>query len=364
MSARGWLWPALALLAAPFLGRAGLAAQQVGGEVAYHSVSIGDLSVSEMAVPIGVMFRLGALRLDANTAVAAAHLKGPGIDSRLSGLTDITARLMIPMLEDRARLVLAANVPTGTASLNAAELPVAAALTTDILTLPVSSFGSGGGVTTGFAASRPWGSWVVGGMAAFRVGAAYEPLVSTAAGPSAEFRPGEELRLRLAAEHSTAGGLTLRFAGSWSTYAEDQVDGASFFNRGDRFLGEATAEFPLGRGAGVVYGWDLHSSRGSTAPSVQQPLQAAAALNLLGAGVRVQFPVNANLTLRPVLELLSQSADAAIGPGSGTMFRLGGGVARRMGRLILEPALLFQVGSLDGERITGLVVRGGVAWAR
>ncbi len=345
------------------LAATGLEAQQVGAELAYHGISIGDASLTEIVFPVGVTYRLGNIRFDANTAIASASFEANGETSTLSGLTDINARVMLPINADRARIVIAANLPTGTSALAPAELPVAAALTTDLLTMPVTSFGSGAGVTTGLAITRPAGSWLLGAVGAYRVGSAYEPLVSTAAGQSAEFRPGDELRIRLAAQRPSDSGVSVRVAGTWSAFGSDQSDDVVFFDRGDRLLGEAAVEFPVWRGAALAYLWDLYRSEGSVASGFQAS-QIAAASNMLGAGVRGVLPLNPTLTLRPILELVLQSSPADVGPGEGSLFRLGTGVQRRVGGFILEPAVLAQFGSLDGESISGFVLRGGVAWAR
>lgn len=355
---------ASALVALAWVSAAPLAAQQVGAELAYHAVSVGDVSITEFAFPIGVTYRLGGIRFDANTAVAVASLDAGATTSELSGLTDVTARMMIPLMEGRARLVLAANLPTGTSALTADELPVAAALTTDLFTLPVTSFGSGAGMTTALAVSRTVGSWVLGGMAALRVGGAYEPLVSTVTSQSAEFRPGDELRLRVAVERPSTSGVSVRFGGSWSSFAEDQSDGVGFFDRGDRLLGEAVVEFPLWRGAALAYVWDLHKGEGVTAAGVQA-VQVAPASNLFGLGARASLPIRPDLVLRPVFEMVVQStASEVIGPGNGNIVRLGTGVQKRIGRVIFGPTVLAQFGSLEGESISGLIVKGGVAWAR
>lgn len=360
MNARrsGPLALALLLLAAP-----ALPAQTVGAELAYYGISIGDVHISEFTLPVGVTYRLGGIRFDANTAVAVASMEANGVSSSLSGLTDITARVMLPLMQDRARLVLAANLPTGTSALKPDQLPVAAALTTDLLTLPVTSFGSGSGMTTGLAVSRTAGPWVLGGMAALRVGSAYEPLVGTAAGASTEFRPGEELRLRVAAERPSTSGVSVRLGMSWSTFAQDQSDGVGFYDRGNRLLGEAVVELPVGRGAAVLYAWDLNKSAGAAADAGLT--QVAPASNLLAVGGRASMPLRPDLSLRPVLELVTQAtASETVGPGDGMIVRVGAGVEKRFGNVILAPTVVAQFGSLDGESIRGLVLRGGVAWTR
>ena len=351
------------LLALSFLPAAAPVAGQVAvADASVTSLSIGDGSLMEVVVPVAVSWRLAALRFDANTAFAAATYEQDGAESSLSGVTDVTLRVMLPLANDRARVIVAANVPTGTESLETEQLPVAAVLTTDLLGLPVRSFGSGAGVTTGLAVARPTGSWVLGGIAVFRVGSAYEPVLGTSSTQAAEFRPGSELRLRLAADRPSAGGMSWRLAGSWSHFGTDQTDDEDVFVRGDRLMGEVAAEFPLLRGSGSVFAWNLY--RAGSELLVNGEPEPTPASNLLGLGGEVAWPFGSALTVRPRVEMLVQSGDPGFGGGSGWMARVGSGASYRMGSLRFEPAVLAQVGNLEDTSITGIVVRGGLLWER
>lgn len=357
-----FLYALLLILAVP----APSAAQDVGAEVVFHSLSVGDLDLTEIAFPVGVTYRAGPVRIDANTAVARATLQDSRSESDLSGLTDVLVRVMVPLLDDRARLIAAANIPTGSETLVEAEIPVAAALTTDLFTLPVTSFGSGAGFTAGFSYAHPVGPWIVGAVATYRVGAAYDPLVSTAGGTTSDFQPGDEMRIRLALERPSTAGTTVRFAGSWSRFDEDQADGVDFFDRGDRLLGEAMVEFPFRRGSGLAYAWGLHRSEGTANPQLAAAEIVTGSRTLIGGGARFFMPVGATTSLRPVAEVINQTtadvADTSL--GDGVLFRAGSGLAFRVGRATLEPAVLAQIGSLDGETITGFILRGGLVLSR
>ena len=338
-------------------------AQVAVAEGSVHALSIGDASLTELVLPIGVTFRLGGVRFDANTAFASASYEANGVTSELAGLTDVTVRAMVPVMEDRGRLIVAGNVPTGTSALGTSELPVAAVITTDLLAMPVRSFGTGAGVTTGLAVAQPMGDWVVGGIAVYRVGSAYEPVVASGPGvEAAEFRPGSEVRVRLGVERPSVNGVTVRAAASWSRFGRDVTDNQAVFDRGDRIMGEVVTEFPFLQGAASVYAWNLYRSESEilvgTAP------QPAPASNLLGAGARVSYPLNPGLTLRPKIELLLQSGEPGFGGGSGWISRIGSAASYRVGSLRLEPAALVQIGDLEGDGVFGLVLRGGVLWQR
>lgn len=354
--------PRLATLAlAALLSLPGAARSQTAvAEAAVHTLSIGDASLTELVLPFGVTWRFGGVRFDANAAYATASYEQGGVTSDLAGLTDVTVRMMVPMMEDRGRIIVAGNVPIGTSALGAEEIPVAGVITTDLLTLPVRSFGSGAGVTTGVAVAQPVGDWVAGGIMVYRVGSAYEPVVATAGTEAAEFRPGSEFRLRVGIERPSVSGVTVRVAGSWSRFGQDQTNDEAVFDRGDRALGEVTAEFPFLRGAASIYAWDLYRS-GSQLMVGSAP-QSTPASNLLGTGAAVSYPLTPALTIRPKAELMLQSGEAGFGAGSGWITRLGSAASYRTGPFRLEPAALLQVGDLEGQSVFGLVLRGGVLW--
>lgn len=338
------------------------AAQTVAAEATLHTLSIGDASLTELVLPVGVTWTVAGVRFDANTAVASASYEQVGVTSKVGGLTDLTLRVMVPMLEDRGRIIVAGNVPTGTETLGPDELPVAGVITTDLLTLPIRSFGTGVGVTAGLAVAQPIGDWVAGGIMVYRVGEAYEPVVATAGTQAAEFRPGSEFRLRIGLERPSVSGVTLRAAVSWSRFGEDETDDQAVFARGDRLMGQVTTEFPFLRGAASVYAWNLYRSESELL--VGTVPESTPASNLLGAGASVSYPLSRTLTLRPRAEVLLQTGEPGFGGGSGWMTRLGSTASYRTGSVRLEPAALLQIGSLEGENIFGLVLRGGVLWQR
>ncbi len=352
------VWLAAGLAAAPVPG----AAQVVVAEASMTTLSVGDGALTELVFPVAASWRLAALRFDANTAFAIADYEQDGVESSLSGLTDITVRTMLPLLDDRARVIVAANIPTGTKTLSEDELPVAAILTTDILALPVRSFGSGAGVTTGLALARPTGSWVLGGIVVYRVGSAYEPVTGSQTAPASEFRPGSELRVRLAAERPTQAGVAWRVAGSWSHFGSDRADEEDVFIRGDRIMAEGAAEFPVGRGAGSLFAWNLYRSESEM--RIGATAEPAPASNLAGLGGQLSWPFSRALTVRPRAVILVQTGEEGFGGGDGWMARLGAAASYQVGALRFEPALLGQLGVLNDTDITGLVIRGGVLWGR
>lgn len=350
-----------ALMAAAVPGQT--SAQTVVAEAALHSLSIGDGTLTQVVIPVGVTWRLAGLRFDANAAYADASYKVNGEDSKLSGLTDLTVRVLVPVMGDRARLIVAGNIPTGTETLTEAQLPVAAVLTTDILGMPVRTFGSGAGVTTGLALAQPVGDWVAGGIVVYRMGGAYEPIApATAGSPSAEFRPGSEFRMRLGLERPRVGGTTWRLAGSWSRFAPDATEERDVFARGDRLMGEAVAEFPVGRGAATMYGWGMYRSESDIFAGAEP--ETAPSSTLAAVGGVLAHPLTPTFTLRPRAELLLQRGKPGFGSGNGWIARAGSGASFRLGSMRVDPAVLLQVGGLEDDDVFGLVLRGGILWER
>lgn len=337
-------------------------AQVVAAEAALHTLSIGEGTLTQFVVPFGLTWRFANLRFDANAAFADAVYEVGGARSELSGLTDVTVRVMAPVMGDRARLILAGNIPTGTETLTEDQIPVAAALTTDLLALPVRSFGSGAGVTAGMAVAQPMGDWVAGGIVAYRVGGAYEPFATAPGATTSEFRPGSEFRMRLGLERPRVGGTTWRLAGSWSRFSPDASDEQDLFARGDRILGEAIAEFPVGPGAATLFGWGLYRSE-SEIMAGPEP-EFAPASTLVGVGGILSRPITATMTLRPRAELLVQRGEPGFGTGDGWIARAGSAVSMRFGTTRFEPAVMVQTGDLQGDELFGLVLRGGVIWGR
>lgn len=355
---------ALACAAAFYLPPAA-AAQVAGAEAAFHTLSIGGARLRELVLPVGGGVWLGPLSLDANTAYAHAVLERGAERSEIQGFTDIVARAGLRLVRDRARILLSANLPTGESSLTPATVPVAAALSTDLLALPVRSFGSGAGVTAGLALVQPLAGWTLGFVGSYRLGSAYEPFLPAAGAGGTEFRPGNELRLHAVFERHP-GRWGVRLAGSWSRFGEDEASGVAFFRAGDRFLAEAQLDFPLGRGAGSLYAWSLQRASGQLRGSSAATELAAARRSLEGAIARLAVPLGQALVANPTFEVLAQhtAGPVAAAVDDGWLFRAGSSVVIWLGRLAVEPAVLAQWGELDGAAIRGWVFRTGVAWAR
>lgn len=352
------------------LGPDGVAdAQVVGAEASYHSVNFRGVDVQELAIPFGVTWRFGRFRFDANSAWAEAWLVDESGErlAELSGLTDVTTRLMMSLLGDRARVILAGNIPTGHSSLDRVEDVVATALATQLFAFPIATFGSGAGLTSALAVAQPMGSWVVGASGAYRVGGAYEPLIPVEGVPALEYRPGEEMRVRLALDRPVRDRWSFRLAGTWSTFGWDQQSGQNFFQPGDRLLVDAMLEFPALMGNVAIFGYHMRRGAGLVRDTLGSVLNSASERSFSGGGLRMNVPVTPRILFRPAVDFYYQDTQEGEGvtvadgyllrAGAGIVFRLGGG-------WVFEPAAKLQFGELDGSPISGFVLRGGLAWAR
>src|SRR5437764_4156718 len=102
-------------------------------------------------------------------------------------------------------LTAGVNIPTGSATLDAAKFPAATRIGSDFLTFPVSGFGSGLSFTGGGAIAKPVGDWNLGFGASLRHSSEFEPFLD-ATGAKTKFTPGPEYRVRLGADHPFGTG--------------------------------------------------------------------------------------------------------------------------------------------------------------
>src|SRR5205807_211791 len=103
------------------------------------------------------------------------------------------------------------TLPTGKKAVDSAAVPVLSALGTELLNFTAPSFGTGGGVTGGFATAFKLGERWAGGLGgSYRWHASYTPVVA-----SGELEPGGEGRVRLGVEGPLGGGGSGGGAGAY-----------------------------------------------------------------------------------------------------------------------------------------------------
>jgi hypothetical protein len=300
---------------------------------------LGAQRVSQLAVPIGVVLPISRrLVLDAGTFFAQAErVDDAGVGTTLSGITDVQARALLEIVPDAVVLALAANLPSGDATLTGTELDVAGAIASDLITFPVPSFGSGFSLTGGLALAAPVGPWAIGVAGSYRVSGEFQPLADT----SAQYRPGGEVRFRFGLDRVVGQG---RFSAgfTYSTFATDEFGGSGAFRSGARYVPQLSLGLPLGNGSLQLYAWDLYRRNGEyTGTTVRAPKQ-----NTLALGTVIAMRRGRTLW-RPSLEVRRQWEGVTSLAGSGTLVSLGLRYQAPLGsRLTVQPLLRGDVGSL------------------
>lgn len=320
-----------------------------GGE--FYTVSfgagLGTKSVSEFAVPIGIVIPVGQrLSFDAGTYLVNAQREDEtGGTATISGVTDLTVRAGYQIVPDAVSLTVAVNLPTGKESLEGDELLVAGATATDLIPFPVTSFGSGVNVTSGLAVAVPVGGWALGAAGSYRINGEYEPLADTAV----VLTPGAEYRLRLGLDRIVGQGR-VSLGVTYSTFSRDEF-GADQVNGGQRFITQAAWSFPIGNHNVSFFAWDIARTADSTTLTSGTVPQSRE--NTLAVGAITSLRMGRH-TLRPTLEYRRSWRGETSLPQYGSLVSIG---ARQFlqasDRFMVVPGLRFDVGSISGASVTG-----------
>jgi hypothetical protein len=349
---------ALAGLVTPAAGTAQDLPWQAGAGLGFETYHFGDAraagvsSISLFTLPIAVSSEVGrGVLLEVNTAFASGSLARPdGTSSSLAGLTDTELRASLPIERNGTTFTVTAVgvLPTGRATQSAEEADVAGAIAADLLPFRISNWGSGGGVALAGSVARPVGDFNLGASAGYRVAGEFEPLDEVAFG----YRPGNELRLRFAADRNIGEDRKASAHLTIFRYGDDQFEGENLFQSGTRIQLVTSYAFPaLGGASAVVYGGVLHRAQGSqllTGVSGVDPNAPSQTLLLMGSGARMPMGFG---TLLPSVDLrLFRRED---GVGQGYVISAGAAAERAVaegaigGRgLILVPTVRARFGNL------------------
>ena len=302
---------------------------------------LGVKTISEMAVPLGVMynpstrlaFDLGiryasATRTPSDTAAAKGTVKGP---------TDLQVRGVFQVIPDAVVLTLAANVPTGKTKLTADELPAAGAVASELIPFPVTSFGTGPNVTTGLAVAVPVAGWAVGLAGAYRLSGAYTPMATI----DSSYTPGGEMRFRVGADRVVGQGrVSLGF--TYSSFSQDEFGGANIFQPGKRYISQVAWSFPLGNLGLSLYAWDLYRTSGTVLLS----RSATEKQNVLTAGLAASLQMGRSV-LRPQVEFRKHTAGVDQLEAAGQLLSLSARLSLPLSEaLSLTPAVRFDTGNI------------------
>jgi hypothetical protein len=273
--------------------------------------------VVEWTVPVALSQRVGSrLVLDLATAYARASAATATSGTlEISGLTDTDLRATWAAVPGHLVLVLAAALPTGRREVPASAVPLLSALATDLLGFTTSSFGSGGGVASGFATAIGLGPRWAGGVAAsYRWHASYTPVAG-----GGTLAPGGEGRVRVGVEGPVWRGGYLRGAVTYDASGADTLNGGARSITGDRLLTSLGLNLPAGRASLGLYAYDVVRFRPRAYDSTNRNAIQVPRGNVLALGARMERSLSPALRLVPHLEFRRELA----GPSTGSLALLG-----------------------------------------
>lgn len=256
-------------------------------------------TASQWNIPLAVVAPLGAhISLDLTTHVAGANVSiDSGPSASLTGLTDTQLRLLYTLTRDRAVASLSLNLPTGMHSVSTSEFTVAGAIGSNYLAFPVSSFGTGFGLTAGAAYAVPAGAWNLGLSGSLHYAGSYAPFNDQ----PISYKPGVEIRARAGADRLVGSSGRVLLGLSASTFSTDQFSdsgtiSAARYAPGLRFIGDAGYQRVLGRTTLRVVLWDYLRTAGDT-NGVSNPDSRENVFNL---EARWTWPAGPRLQLEPL----------------------------------------------------------------
>lgn len=287
------------------LGGAPLRGQEFGGVAGgyfetYEFVDpevLGIQRVSLATLPIGVQAAvIERLSLELRTAVAFGSMtRADGSEVTLSGVTDSEIRANFAVIPERLTISAAALLPTGSSRHSAEESELAGLVAADLLPFRISNWGSGGGAGLISTFTVPLGDFGIGLSAGYTMGREFEPLAED----ELAYRPGDELRVRLAIDRNFGASAKATLMVGAQNYRQDELQGASIFEPGDRYEAQASFAFRAGnQSTGVAYGGIQHRGAGRL---LDQGLETPAQ-DLFTAGVGFRLP-RGMTTLMPAAEL-------------------------------------------------------------
>jgi hypothetical protein len=368
MRARAFLLSVVAVAAPGVLrGQAATTVARTGATFESYSFGTGLAfsRISELTIPITFTQRMGdRFVLDVGTAFVSASVRTVSNNKTIdhSGLVDTDLRATVALVPGKLVFNLLGTIPTGATTVPDTTIPLFGATATDLLGFTTPSFGSGGGMSAGFASAFKLGSdWAIGAGASYRYGASYRP-VSTS---TDELTPGGEVRARFGIEGPFGGGKYFRGALVFTTTAANDITGGDQSTIGKRVLVYAATSLPLGSSHLSIYGWDMRRfrARPGTFPVPRG--------NVVALGARLERSLSPKMTLAPLLEFRHELT----GPAQnmqllGLLVRTGTDVRYRLSdRATGVVQAQFAFGSIrndsgDNVSVTGPRVGAIIEWSR
>lgn len=303
----------------------------LGPEVRFVSFEpgIGLTTASQTVVRLFGGVPLGRrLFLDVGTNFATTRLDAPdGSQVSLQGLTDTQVRASYTASRDRLVASLLFNVPTGNERVLSDQLPLVRSIAQNFLPFPVSSYGSGAGLTGALSLAQKVGAWSLGVAGSVRYLASYSPFADV----SDTYSPGLETRIRMGVRRSLGPSTAVQAGVTLSTYGADEFSGVQnyTYRPGRRVVVETALSRQLGRSTARVFGWAFFRAAGDSSGATV----VKAREHIWYGGANASVPLVGRLSLDPGLDGRSWlAADGAHG-------RLG--ALSLGGRLPLGPRLLL-----------------------
>jgi hypothetical protein len=270
--------------------------------------------IVEWTVPVGLSHRFGErLTVDLSSAFAHASAATTSGNLEVSGATDTDVRLSWAARSGHLIVSFVGTLPTGKQSVDSSAVPLLSALGTEVLGFTTPSFGTGGGVTGGFATAFKLGQrWAGGVGGSYRWRAGYTPVAG-----GGDLEPGGEGRGRLGVEGPLGGGGYFRGAAVFATSGTDTLAAGARSISGTRILIYSALSLPAGRGTVSLYAYDRYRLRpgGYDSSVVQVPRG-----NVVALGARLERPLSAAWSFAPNLEFREELTDD---PTSGSLVLLG-----------------------------------------
>lgn len=255
-------------------------------------------NASQWSIPIVLMAPLGRqASFDLTTHYAHTEVTATGTES-YSGLTDTQLRLLYTIGRQRAVASLAFNLPTGKHSFTQAQFPVSSAISSNYLSFPVNSLGSGFGVTSGLAYATPAGSWNIGLAGSVRYQSSYQPF----AGDTFRYNPGLEARFRFGADRLIGDRGRFLLGLTYSTFSTDQFSGTGSFvngwyNPGSRVITDLGYAYGWGRTTLTVGMWDYYRLAGTANGASSSDTKE----NIFNTEVRLARQLSPRFTVEPLV---------------------------------------------------------------
>ncbi|MFQ5753449.1 MAG: hypothetical protein ACE5HI_15780, partial [bacterium] len=203
---------------------------------------------TEFAIPVVYSLPLGSrFGIDVATSPFLGIKETPNAPTdEFHNITDTFVRSSIILGDNLALLTFGVGIPSGETNLDATEFTISSIASNRPLDNPVSNFGTGLSLNFGLALAQEVGSWVLGFGIGYSLRQKYD---ATFSGQEFDIEPGNELNLTFGLERDfELSGDRAKFLADfiYTNYAEDKVNGESFYEAGDKFLVRGQLLIPVG----------------------------------------------------------------------------------------------------------------------